>query len=203
MCASIDLLLPPVCASCFVDLDASDEPAALCGACRQLLLAERIEGACPNCGTRSGSNSQTMRSCPHCQGRSQPFRQVIPLGRYEGSLRQAIVRMKHFHEAPLTGGFGESDAGGFWNAELKHAGFDEIIFTGRAAEPVWLWVNEGEAELMEGSSLWGLEIGECQDRMREMTGEAQAKTALIGPAGERLVRLGKRRFFKIVGKPQG
>jgi len=109
---------------------------------------------------------------------------VITGAPFSGSGRNAVGG-----KSPLTGGFGEADAGGFWNAELKHAGFDEIIFKGKASEPVWLWINEGEAELRGGSSLWGLEVGECQDKMREMTGEPQAKTALIGPGGEKMVRI--------------
>jgi aldehyde:ferredoxin oxidoreductase len=109
---------------------------------------------------------------------------VITGAPFSGSGRNAVGG-----KSPLTGGFGEAEAGGFWNAELKHAGFDEIVFTGKASEPVWLWINEGEAELMDGSSLWGLEVGACQDEMREATGEPQAKTALIGPAGERMVRI--------------
>ena len=109
---------------------------------------------------------------------------VITGAPFSGSGRNAVGG-----KSPLTGGFGEADAGGFWNAELKHAGFDEIIFTGKASEPVWLWINDGEAELRDGSSLWGLEVGDCQDEMREATGEPQAKTALIGPAGEKMVRI--------------
>jgi len=109
---------------------------------------------------------------------------VITGAPFSGSGRNAVGG-----KSPLTGGFGEAEAGGFWNAELKHAGFDEIVFTGKASEPAWLWINDGEAELMDGSSLWGLEVGECQDEMREATGEPQAKTALIGPAGERMVRI--------------
>ena len=109
---------------------------------------------------------------------------VITGAPFSGSGRNAVGG-----KSPLTGGFGEADAGGFWNAELKHAGFDEIIFKGKASEPVWLWINDGEAELRDGSSLWGLEVGEFQDEMREATGEPQAKTALIGPAGERMVRI--------------
>jgi aldehyde:ferredoxin oxidoreductase len=108
---------------------------------------------------------------------------VITGAPFSGSGRNAVGG-----KSPLTGGFGVAEAGGFWNAELKHAGFDEIVFTGKAPEPVWLWVNDGDVELMDGSSLWGLEVGECQDVMREITGEPQAKTALIGPAGEKLAR---------------
>jgi len=110
---------------------------------------------------------------------------VITGGPFLGSGRNSVGG-----KSPLTGGgFGAAEAGGFWNAELKHAGFDEIIFTGKAAEPAWLWVHNGEAELMDPSSLWGLEVGGCQDRMREITGEPQAKTALIGPGGEKLARM--------------
>jgi aldehyde:ferredoxin oxidoreductase len=92
-------------------------------------------------------------------------------------------------KSPLTGGFGEADAGGFWQAELKAAGFDEIIFTGEAEKPVWLWVNDGNAELRDASALWGLEVAETQDRMRQEVGDKNAKTALIGPAGEKRARI--------------
>jgi aldehyde:ferredoxin oxidoreductase len=108
---------------------------------------------------------------------------VITGAPFSGSGRNAVGG-----KSPLTGGFGESDVGGYWGAELKHAGFDAIIFRGASEEPVWLWVTDGKAELRDASRLWGLEVGECQDRMREEVGEPQAKTALIGPGGERLVR---------------
>ena len=109
---------------------------------------------------------------------------VVTGAPFSGSGRNAVGG-----KSPLTGGFGEADAGGFWGAELKHAGFDAIVFSGAAAEPLWLWVTNGETELRDASVLWGLEVAECQDRMREEVGEDQAKTALIGPAGEKLSRL--------------
>jgi len=109
---------------------------------------------------------------------------VVTGAPFSGSGRNAVGG-----KSPLTGGFGEADAGGFWGAELKHAGFDAVIFKGAAESPVWLWVEDGEAELRDASGLWGLEVAECQERMREEVGEPQAKTALIGPGGERLVRL--------------
>lgn len=92
-------------------------------------------------------------------------------------------------KSPLTLGFGEADAGGFWQVELKNAGFDEIIFTGKAERPLWLWVNDDKAEIRDASKLWGSEIAECQNRMREEVGERNAKTALIGPAGEKKSRI--------------
>jgi aldehyde:ferredoxin oxidoreductase len=109
---------------------------------------------------------------------------VISGAPFSGSGRNAVGG-----KSPLTGGFGEADAGGYWAAELKHAGFDQIIFEGAAEEPLWLWVSDGKAELRDASRLWGLEVAECEDRMREEVGEGRARTALIGPAGERLSRI--------------
>jgi aldehyde:ferredoxin oxidoreductase len=109
---------------------------------------------------------------------------VITGAPFSGSGRNAVGG-----KSPLTGGFGEADAGGYWGAELKHAGFDQIIFEGTAEEPLWLWISDGEAELRDASKLWGLEVAECEDRMQEEVGEERARTALIGPAGERLSRV--------------
>jgi len=109
---------------------------------------------------------------------------VVSGAPFSGSGRNAVGG-----KSPLTGGFGEADVGGFWQVELKRAGFDEIIFNGMAEKPIWLWIEDGEAELRDASHIWGLQVAECQDKMREEVGEPQAKTALIGPGGEKLVRL--------------
>ena len=109
---------------------------------------------------------------------------VISGAPFSGSGRNAVGA-----KSPLTGGYGEADVGGYWGAELKHAGFDAAIFTGAAEKPVWLWIHDGEAEIRDASGLWGLQIAECEDKMKEETGEPQAKTALIGPSGENLSRL--------------
>jgi hypothetical protein len=50
-------------------------------------------------------------------------------------------------KSPMSGGYGRSEVGGFWGAELKHAGFDAIVVKGRAPHPVYLWVHDGEAEI--------------------------------------------------------
>ncbi len=109
---------------------------------------------------------------------------VISGAPFSGSGRNAVGGL-----SPLTGGFGEADAGGYWQTELKNAGFDQIIVEGASEKPAWLWIEDGKAEIRDASGLWGLEVAECQDSMREELGEPQAKTALIGPAGENLSRL--------------
>ena len=91
-------------------------------------------------------------------------------------------------KSPLTGGFGESEAGGFWGAELKRAGWDGIVVHGAAATPVYLWINEGAVEFRDASHLWGKITGDVQDAILAEIGDPRARVAQIGPAGENLVR---------------
>jgi aldehyde:ferredoxin oxidoreductase len=91
-------------------------------------------------------------------------------------------------KSPLTGAFGEAEAGGWWASELKFAGYDAIIIEGRADRPVYLWVHDGEAEIRDASKIWGLVSGDAQASIREELGDERVRVALIGPAGERMVR---------------
>jgi aldehyde:ferredoxin oxidoreductase len=90
--------------------------------------------------------------------------------------------------SPLSGGYGDSEAGGFWGAELKRAGFDAIILEGQATRPIYLWIHDGQAEIRSARRLWGSSTAEACDLIREETGEHGARVAQIGPAGENLVR---------------
>jgi aldehyde:ferredoxin oxidoreductase len=91
-------------------------------------------------------------------------------------------------KSPLTCAYGEAEAGGYWGAELKRAGFDAIVFEGKASEPVFLWVNDQQVELRDASSIWGLEIRKSQKNIRSMLEDKRVKVAQIGPGGEKLVR---------------
>jgi aldehyde:ferredoxin oxidoreductase len=91
-------------------------------------------------------------------------------------------------KSPLTGGFGEAEAGGFFGAELKKAGYDAIIVEGIAKSPLYLWIKDGKAELRDARHLWGLETRETQQEVRKELQDPLVRTAVIGPAGEKLVR---------------
>ena len=91
-------------------------------------------------------------------------------------------------KSPLTGGFGESEVGGHFGAELKHAGFDAVIIEGKADDPVYLWVHDDEAEIRDASHLWGKDTGDAQRIIRKELGDERVRVALIGPGGENLVR---------------
>lgn len=90
--------------------------------------------------------------------------------------------------SPLTGLLGESNVGGFVGAELRHAGYDGIVVTGRSPSPVWLYVHDGQAELRDAGDLEGLDTFETQARIKESLGDRRVRVGCIGPAGENLVR---------------
>jgi aldehyde:ferredoxin oxidoreductase len=94
-------------------------------------------------------------------------------------------------KSPTSGLIGDSQAGGFWPAELKFAGFDGIVLTGRSPKPVYLWVHDGEAELRDAAHLWGAQrvTGETEQLIKEALGDPKIEVLQIGTAGERLSRL--------------
>lgn len=91
-------------------------------------------------------------------------------------------------KSPLTGAFGAAEVGGFWGAELKHAGFDAVIVEGRSEKPVYLWIEDGEIEIRDASHLWGMTTKETLTEIREEHGDDRIQCAMIGPGGENLVR---------------
>ncbi|HEX8993376.1 MAG TPA: aldehyde ferredoxin oxidoreductase family protein [Anaerolineales bacterium] len=91
--------------------------------------------------------------------------------------------------SPLTGIWGEANSGGFFGPELRYAGYDGILVTGQARQPVWLSVVDGRAALHPATGLWGSDIYQTQTRVREALGDARARVACIGLAGENLVKL--------------
>ena len=99
-----------------------------------------------------------------------------------------VSRVSVAAKSPLTGTYGEAEAGGFFAVEMKFSGFDVIVFEGTARRPVYLWVKDGRAELRDATHLWGLTTKAVAEAIRREVGEPLARVACVGPAGERLVR---------------
>ena len=112
---------------------------------------------------------------------------VLAAGLLAGAPLSTATRFSAIARSPLTGGFGESEAGGYWGPELKMAGFDAIVLTGRSPEPVWLWIRDGAAEIRDGRALWGQDPPTVQAAIKEAVGEKAARVLQIGRAGENLV----------------
>jgi aldehyde:ferredoxin oxidoreductase len=109
-----------------------------------------------------------------------------------GPLTGTKVPLSGRHEvvarSPLTGIYGEADVGGRWGTELKKAGFDGVIITGKSAKYTYLWINESGLEFRDAEHLWGLDTYEANPILRKET-DQKAIEASIGPAGERLARI--------------
>ncbi len=124
---------------------------------------------------------------------TSPLNPVSPLFLVTGPLTgtRAPVCGRHVvcARSPLTGIWCESHVGGFVGAELRFAGYDGVIIRGRSPKPVYLWVQDGRAELREAGHLWGKDTFETQDIIKEELGDPRVRVACIGPAGENQVLL--------------
>lgn len=105
-------------------------------------------------------------------------------GLLTGSFAPGAARTSWCGRSPLTGIWNESNVGGHWGAELRFAGLDGLVITGRAAVPVYLWVHDGQAQVREAGHLWGRGTFETHERLLKETAPG-ARVACIGPAGEK------------------
>ncbi len=109
---------------------------------------------------------------------------VFANGLLTGSPVSTATRYIVSARSPLTNGYGESEAGGFWGPELKMAGFEALLITGRADEPVYLWIHDGEYELRPANHLWGRPPVEVEADIRAELGDDKIRVLQIGIAGE-------------------
>ena len=113
---------------------------------------------------------------------------IFAAGPLTGALFPGNSRYVVMAKSPITGGWGESHAAGFFGPELKYAGYDAVVIEGRAEAPVYLWIREGDAELRDAEGLWGKMTGDVQREIRRDVRDEKTRVAAIGPGGERLVR---------------
>ena len=92
-------------------------------------------------------------------------------------------------KSPASGGVGEAKSHGFFGTELKRAGYDAIIFKGKAEKPVYVWIDDDSVQLMDAQHLWGKSPEETEKTIREELKDYYIRVASIGPAGEKLVRV--------------
>lgn len=114
---------------------------------------------------------------------------IIMTGPAAGTLTPSAARTSVITKSPssIPECFMYSHPGGHWGAELKFAGYDGIVVQGRASEPVYLLIENGEVEIRSASNLWGKTTREVDIEIRRIH-DTKTKTMLIGPAGENLCR---------------
>jgi aldehyde:ferredoxin oxidoreductase len=94
------------------------------------------------------------------------------------------ARFQTVAKSPVTGGWGDANSGGSFAPEFKAAGYDGVFFSGISPKPVYLFLNDGKAEIKDASHLWGKDTADTEESIRKELGDEKVKVACIGPAGE-------------------
>jgi aldehyde:ferredoxin oxidoreductase len=92
-------------------------------------------------------------------------------------------------KSPATNGVGEAVSHGTFGAELKRAGYDAIILTGKSERPVYLWIDDDSIQLLDAEKIWGLSPSETEDAIKDELGDYYVRVASIGSAGEKLSKI--------------
>jgi len=112
---------------------------------------------------------------------------LYSVGPLVGTKIPGMVRMNIAAKSPLTGFIGLSGSGNSIGAMLKYAGYDQLVITGRAEKPVYLVITDAKVEIRNAGELWGKDILQATDEIRERLGEYWV--SCIGPVGENGVAL--------------
>lgn len=139
----------------------------------------------------SGMAARMFFDLTRGQGQPDPLAPDNPLifmtGPLQGTTLPGSGRFAVAARSPLTSLWGESNCGGDAGPFLKFAGFDGVVVTGQASQPLTLWIHDGQVELRPAGDLWGKDAYETCERLWASGGKG-SKVLCIGPAGERLVR---------------
>ncbi|MEX0975297.1 MAG: aldehyde ferredoxin oxidoreductase family protein [Bacillota bacterium] len=153
------------------------------GICRVEPLEERL--ALEYIGGRGFNMRRLWEMVPPSMSPDSPDNPLIfGVGPLDGTLFPGASRFNVSGLSPHTGILGDSNAGGFFGPELKYAGFDQVIVTGKSSSPVYLFIKDGAAEICPASHLWGKDIPETDRMVREEIRDNRVQIAVAGPAAE-------------------
>jgi len=91
-------------------------------------------------------------------------------------------------KSPLTGAWGDANSGGSVGPYLKFAGYDAVFFTGISDKPVYLYIDNGKAEIRDAAHLWGKDSFQTEDILKNELGK-DVEVACIGQSGEKVARI--------------
>lgn len=113
---------------------------------------------------------------------------IVLNGLLSGTFAPTGCRSSWCGRSPLTGIWNEANLGGHWGAELRFAGWDGLIITGKCEKPTYLWIDGDQIEFRDAAHVWGKDQFETHEALLAETNK-EARCASIGPAGERLVKI--------------
>lgn len=112
---------------------------------------------------------------------------LIGTGLLAGTGAQSLSKWMVYTKSPLTGTFTRNCGGGDFGAWLKWAGFELVIFEGKAAKPAYLYIKDGTREILDAKDIWGKTVSQTQEYLKKKHG-AKARMICVGPAAEKMVR---------------
>ncbi|HEX4599350.1 MAG TPA: aldehyde ferredoxin oxidoreductase family protein, partial [Burkholderiaceae bacterium] len=105
-------------------------------------------------------------------------------GPLTGTMASTGGRYSVITKGALTGAIACSNSGGYWGAELKFAGWDMIIFEGRSPKPVYLFIQDDKAQLLDAGFIWGKSVWDTEPAVKAKHQDPQIRVSCIGRAGE-------------------
>jgi len=124
---------------------------------------------------------------PHVEPLDPENRLIFAAGPLNGTRVPGSGTIAVVTKGPLTKQLASAQANGFFGARLRFAGFDILIIQRASSQWQYLWIHDGEAELVSAEHLLGLSTWETEKRLKEEVGQKKASVACIGPAGENLI----------------
>jgi len=113
---------------------------------------------------------------------------IMATGPLTGTCASTAGRYSVITKGALTGAIACSNSGGFFGNEMKNAGYDMIIFEGKSPKPVYLLVQNGSAQLMDASDLWGTSVWDTEESIKARHQDPLIRVASIGVSGEQGVK---------------
>jgi len=113
---------------------------------------------------------------------------IFGVGALVGTLAPGACRVSIETKNVFNNGKGSANVGGHFGPELKYAGFDHVVITGKSERPVYLFLHDGKAELRDARAIWGKTTFETEEILEKAHAPHRVRIASIGPAGENLVK---------------
>jgi aldehyde:ferredoxin oxidoreductase len=113
---------------------------------------------------------------------------IYMTGPFTGTIVPTSGRHQVIAKSPLTGIYGEGDAGGTWGVGLKGCGYDGMVIEGMSQKPVYILVSEDGVKILDAQELWGQDTYRTDQLLKGIHGD-KVTVSCIGPAGEKQVKL--------------
>lgn len=112
---------------------------------------------------------------------------IFGTGPFTGTMVPGSGRTAVAAKSPQTGFMGRANFGGYWAPELKYAGYDHLVITGKASKPVYIAIDNDRVEILDATNLWGLDTYHTPTAIQKELREPQAQVVCIGQGGEKQV----------------